>query len=205
MPATPPRDGGPAPQAGESLYTHTRLPPRVRTIAILRIGGLLRCAYEWGGQVAFWGPIAGVSGAEADALAVGVADDTRWGPSERVVIEAVDEVERTGVLVGADLGRAGRRLRRRTADGTAHRGRLVPDHLHPVAQRMAGNPVTVSRRWAATVGYTEAGRPLCAEVAAGVFAFGGYNGTDNLVGPVAARAAVALAFDGSPVPDYFCG
>ena len=81
---------------GESLYVDTRLPPRVRTIAILRICGLVRCAYEWGGQAAFWGPIAGVSGAEADALAVGSADDARWTAAERVLIEAVDELERTG-------------------------------------------------------------------------------------------------------------
>jgi hypothetical protein len=42
---------------GESLYLDTRLPPRTRTIAILRICGLVRYAYEWGGQAAFWGPI----------------------------------------------------------------------------------------------------------------------------------------------------
>jgi gamma-glutamylputrescine oxidase len=90
-----------------------------------------------------------------------------------------------------------------TAD-TAPTGE-VQGYIERVAQRMAGTPVTVSRRWAATVGYTADGRPLCSEVAEGVFAFGGYNGTGNLVGPVAARAAVALAFDGSPVPDYFCG
>ena len=41
---------------GESLYVDGRLPARDRTIAILRICGLLRCAYEWGGQAAFWGP-----------------------------------------------------------------------------------------------------------------------------------------------------
>ncbi|MCV7177212.1 carboxymuconolactone decarboxylase family protein [Mycolicibacterium sphagni] len=81
---------------GESLYLDTRLPPRVRTIAILRICGLVRCAYEWGGQAAFWGPIAGVSGDEADALAVGDAADPRWNADERMLIDAVDEVERTG-------------------------------------------------------------------------------------------------------------
>ncbi len=80
----------------------------------------------------------------------------------------------------------------------------VQAYIEQVAGRMAGTTVTVSRRWAATVGYTEDGRPLCSEVADGVFAFGGYNGTGNLVGPIAARAAVALAFDSSPVPDYFC-
>ena len=53
---------------GESLYTSALLPPRSRTIAILRICALVGCEYEWGGQAAFWGPIAGVSDDECDAL-----------------------------------------------------------------------------------------------------------------------------------------
>lgn len=81
---------------GESLYTAALLPPRTRTIAILRICALLRCAYEWGGQAAFWGPIAGVSDDECDALVLAGADDPRWGPAERTLIAAVDECERTG-------------------------------------------------------------------------------------------------------------
>jgi hypothetical protein len=36
-----------------------------------------------------------------------------------------------------------------------------------------------------------------------VVACGGYSGTGNLVGPVAARAAVALALDGIEPPAYF--
>jgi hypothetical protein len=56
----------------------------------------VRCAYEWGGQAAFWGPIAGVSGDEADALAVGDASDSRWSADERTLIAAVDELERSG-------------------------------------------------------------------------------------------------------------
>lgn len=71
---------------GESLYVDALLPARVRTIAILRICALVRCEYEWGGQAAFWGPIAGVSGQECDA----------WSDSERTLIGAVDELERTG-------------------------------------------------------------------------------------------------------------
>jgi glycine/D-amino acid oxidase-like deaminating enzyme len=78
----------------------------------------------------------------------------------------------------------------------------VQAYIDTVAARMAGNPVTVAERWAASVGYTADGRPLCTEVAAGVVAIGGYNGTGNLVGPVAARAAVALALDGTPPPPY---
>lgn len=81
----------------------------------------------------------------------------------------------------------------------------VQRYIDTVATRMAGQSVTVTSRWAASVGYTDDGRPLCTEVAPGVVAFGGYNGTGNLVGPLAARAAVAVAFDGTPVPEYFCG
>jgi Carboxymuconolactone decarboxylase family len=79
---------------GETLYTEARLPARVRTIAILRTCALLRCAYEWGGQAAFWGPIAGVSADECDALVTGAHAD--WSSAERVLIDAVDEIERTG-------------------------------------------------------------------------------------------------------------
>ncbi|MEV6123285.1 FAD-binding oxidoreductase [Streptomyces sp. NPDC052077] len=82
---------------------------------------------------------------------------------------------------------------------------VVQKHIESVAERLAGRPVTVSDRWGASVGFTEDGRPLCTEVAPGVVAFGGYSGTGNLVGPVTARAAVALALDGTPVPGYLNG
>jgi len=81
---------------GESLYLDARLPARARTIAILRICALVRCEYEWGGQAAFWGPIAGVSGDDCDALVTGDGHDFRWNAAERTLIEAVDELERTG-------------------------------------------------------------------------------------------------------------
>lgn len=72
--------------------------------------------------------------------------------------------------------------------------------IEHVAQHLAGRPVDVTHRWAASVGYTRDGRPLCAEVEGGVVACGGYSGTGNLVGPLAARAAVALALNGTPPP-----
>jgi glycine/D-amino acid oxidase-like deaminating enzyme len=75
--------------------------------------------------------------------------------------------------------------------------------IERVAARFAGGPVRVSHRWAASVGYTPDARPLVAEVRPGVVACGGYNGTGNLVGPVAARAAVALGLDGTPPPACF--
>jgi gamma-glutamylputrescine oxidase len=79
----------------------------------------------------------------------------------------------------------------------------VQRYLDGLAARMAGAAVRVTHRWAASVGYTPDGRPLCAPVTDGVIAIGGYNGTGNLVGPVAARAAVALGLDGTEPPAAF--
>jgi glycine/D-amino acid oxidase-like deaminating enzyme len=78
----------------------------------------------------------------------------------------------------------------------------VQHYIDTVAERMASGPVEVTDRWAASVGFTPDGRPLCTKVADGVVAIGGYNGTGNLVGPVAARAAVALALDGTAPPAF---
>ena len=59
-------------------------------------------------------------------------------------------------------------------------------------------PVEVTHRWAASVGFTDGTGARCApRSTTGVVAIGGYSGTGNLVGPVAARAAVALALDGT--------
>jgi gamma-glutamylputrescine oxidase len=79
----------------------------------------------------------------------------------------------------------------------------VQNYIEGLATRMAGEPVHVTHRWAASVGFTPDGRPLCTPVADGLVAIGGYNGTGNLVGPIAARAAVALAVDGTAPPPYF--
>jgi glycine/D-amino acid oxidase-like deaminating enzyme len=81
----------------------------------------------------------------------------------------------------------------------------VQGYLDGLAPRFAGGPVQVTRRWAAQVGYTPDGRALCTQLAPGLVAVGGYSGTGNLVGPVAARAAVAQALEGAPVPAYFAG
>ncbi|MDV6261852.1 NAD(P)/FAD-dependent oxidoreductase [Rhodococcoides yunnanense] len=78
----------------------------------------------------------------------------------------------------------------------------VQNYLGSLAELFAGEPVSVNARWAASVGFTADGRPLCCYVDDGVIAFGGYNGTGNLVGPVAARAAVALGLDAIEVPKY---
>jgi len=69
--------------------------------------------------------------------------------------------------------------------------------IERVAARFAGGPVQVSHRWAASVGFTGDGRAVVTQARPGVIACGGYSGTGNLVGPVAARAAVALGLDGT--------
>ena len=79
----------------------------------------------------------------------------------------------------------------------------VQRYAEEVADRMAGQPVEVEARWAASVGFTEDSRALCLPVDDAVVACGGYSGTGNLVGPVAARAAVAWLVDRAPPPAYF--
>jgi glycine/D-amino acid oxidase-like deaminating enzyme len=79
----------------------------------------------------------------------------------------------------------------------------VQRHIEHVAARLAGEEVAVEHRWAASVGFTDDGRALCTPVEPGVVAVGGYSGSGNLVGPVAARAAVALLLDGRWPPRYF--
>ena len=81
---------------GESLYVDGRLPGRARTLAILRTCALVGCAYEWGGQAAFWGPLTDVGGDDCDALVTGGAEDGRWSDAEQRLLRAVDELEATG-------------------------------------------------------------------------------------------------------------
>ena len=80
---------------------------------------------------------------------------------------------------------------------------VVQDWIERIAARFAGCSVTVTHRWSASAGYTKDGRPVVSEVRPGVVACGGYNGTGNLIGPIAARAAVALGLDGVQPGGYF--
>jgi glycine/D-amino acid oxidase-like deaminating enzyme len=79
---------------------------------------------------------------------------------------------------------------------------FVQGYIADLADRFAGEPAAITHHWAASVGFTGDGRPLCTLVDDGVAAAGGYNGTGNLVGPIAARAALALALDGATPPSY---
>jgi len=78
----------------------------------------------------------------------------------------------------------------------------VQAYLESVGERIAGSRPEVAHRWAASVGYTDDDRPLCAMVDDGVVAVGGYNGTGNLVGPLAARAAVGRVVDSQSAPNW---
>lgn len=79
----------------------------------------------------------------------------------------------------------------------------VQERIEAVARRLAGGPVTVEHRWAASVGFTPDHRPLCGLVDEGIVVCGGYSGTGNLVGAVAARAAVALVLEQVEPEPYF--
>jgi gamma-glutamylputrescine oxidase len=55
----------------------------------------------------------------------------------------------------------------------------------------------ITHRWAASVGYTDDGLPVLAEVEPGVWVIGGYSGTGNVVGSICGRAAAQLALTGT--------
>ncbi|MEO0660379.1 MAG: FAD-binding oxidoreductase [Planctomycetota bacterium] len=54
-----------------------------------------------------------------------------------------------------------------------------------------GTKARVTRRWAASVGYSNGPLPYYGEPRPGVLAFGGYSGTGNLIGALCGRAAAA--------------
>jgi gamma-glutamylputrescine oxidase len=59
-----------------------------------------------------------------------------------------------------------------------------------------GLDAEVTHRWAGVVGFTDDRLPLVREVAPGLYVAGGYSGTGNIVGTLAARGLVGLALDG---------
>ncbi|QJR35698.1 NAD(P)/FAD-dependent oxidoreductase [Gemmatimonas groenlandica] len=61
-----------------------------------------------------------------------------------------------------------------------------------------GVTAPITHRWAACAGYTESGLPVIEQVRGNVWALGGYSGTGNVIGALAARAVVSAALDGEP-------
>lgn len=81
-----------------------------------------------------------------------------------------------------------------TATGTTT---AVQDHLERILRGQLGAvEATITHRWSGSIAFTSGGLPVLREVRPGVVACGGYSGTGNLLGPVAAREAVAIALDG---------
>lgn len=85
-----------------------------------------------------------------------------------------------------------------THDATPTDG--VQRMLEEFLRNKLGVQAPISHRWAASAGYSENGLPVLEQVRPGVVALGGYSGTGNVIGALAARAAVALSSDGDSEP-----
>lgn len=83
-----------------------------------------------------------------------------------------------------------------THDGTP--SSVVQDLLEQHLRQRLGIDAPITHRWAASAGYTDTGLPVVEEVRPKVWALGGYSGTGNVIGALAARAVAAAAIDGDP-------
>jgi gamma-glutamylputrescine oxidase len=73
----------------------------------------------------------------------------------------------------------------------------VQRHLERLlSERLGVHDADVTHRWSGAIAFTVDRMPVVEEVRPGVVACGAYSGTGNLIGPMAARAAVDLALDG---------
>jgi 4-carboxymuconolactone decarboxylase len=75
---------------GNHVLAKSTLPPRERELAILRIGWLCRCGYEWGQHVAI-ARSAGLGDEEIARIAKG-PDAAGWSDLERWLLRATDEL-----------------------------------------------------------------------------------------------------------------
>jgi len=77
---------------------------------------------------------------------------------------------------------------------------VVQQRLEQFLRDTLGVHAPVTHRWAASAGYTPTGLPVIAQVREHVWALGGYSGTGNVIGALAARAVAAAACDGDAAP-----
>lgn len=75
---------------------------------------------------------------------------------------------------------------------------VVQEHLERFLHDTLQVQAPITHRWAASAGYTQTGLPVIAQVRPAVWALGGYSGTGNVIGALAARAVVAAAIEGEP-------
>lgn len=83
----------------------------------------------------------------------------------------------------------------------------VQSRLERFLREGLGVSAPITHRWAASAAWTPDGLPLVTRVRDGVWALGGYCGTGNVIGAIAARAVAAAAIDGdlSPVRELLGG
>jgi gamma-glutamylputrescine oxidase len=75
---------------------------------------------------------------------------------------------------------------------------VVQQRLERFLRETLGVQAPITHRWAASAGYTPTGLPIVEQVRANVWALGGYSGTGNVIGALAARSVAAAALDGDP-------
>lgn len=71
----------------------------------------------------------------------------------------------------------------------------VQSMLETFVREHLGVQAPITHRWAACAGYTETGLPIIEQVRRDVWGLGGYSGTGNVIGALAARGVVAAALD----------
>jgi gamma-glutamylputrescine oxidase len=89
------------------------------------------------------------------------------------------------------------------AEWTTQYGRVTVEIQAALEQQLReviGSRAPITRRWAASVGYTPDGLPILEQVRPGVWAVGGYCGTGNVIGALCGRAAARAAVIGDPGP-----
>jgi gamma-glutamylputrescine oxidase len=72
----------------------------------------------------------------------------------------------------------------------------IQQRLERHLREVIGVHAPITHRWAASVGFTDDGLPFFEEVLPGVWAFGAYSGTGNVIGAICGRAAARLAVAG---------
>lgn len=98
------------------------------------------------------------------------------------------------VAFGGLRDRAGESEWSTDATPTAH----VQEMLEAFLRSHIGVTAPITHRWAACAGYTDTGLPVIEQVREQVWALGGYSGTGNVIGALAARGVAAAALDGDP-------
>jgi glycine/D-amino acid oxidase-like deaminating enzyme len=73
---------------------------------------------------------------------------------------------------------------------------VVQEQLERFLRESLRVSAPITHRWAASAGYTDTGLPIIEQVREHVWALGGYSGTGNVIGALAARAVAAAAVDG---------